>query len=365
MKLASVSFHWKKEEVGGAQLPAAAMTSWAKRLGVTADNLAFTKSGKPSKKFVQPMEGIRTFRSRDFYDVVNSYDAVFFATPGAIKGPDNYEHNFKRLTVPFVTMIHGEYDLGLYAVGGVDQIVHHSMCKALVVMGEDAMPVWEEQLKPGRMLPFHPCTLPDLLLREDTQWPAEERSGLLYAARMTTVKHPAILAKLTRDDSFMAVCDNTVDVHGIAPIYHIEKNVSSLNPQWNRFPGFYNLYDVQTVRQMFNRYAFYWEVFGSRSHQWRFRRYNLSGIEAISAGCIPIVNPRYAPAPHKTLSFSASLDPFADWSVAEVVDQLKAIREHLPQVQARMRKVILNSWMSYEGVKKQAASVLDALSDSR
>jgi len=332
MKLASISFHWKTDSVGGAQLPAASMTAWANRLGVPAHNIAFTKSGKPSKAFVQPTEGLNTFPTREFYNVVNSYEAAFFATPGPAKGPDNYDQYFKSLSIPFVVMIHGEYDLGLYSAGGVGQIVHHPMCQALLVMTEDSMPVWQRHLQPRRMLTFHPCTLPDLLLREDTEWNSGERRGLIYAARLTTVKHAPLLAELTCHDSFMAACDNTVDVHGVAPIFHIEKNCEFPNRRWQRFPGFYNVYDVESVRRMFASYIFYWEIFGARTHKWRFRRYNLSAVEAITAGCIPIVNPQYAPDHYRTLSFSPQLDPFGDWSVEDIVDQLRGIREHLPQV---------------------------------
>jgi hypothetical protein len=335
-----------------------AFAQWMCKLGHTADLLAFTKSGKPSKNFVTCGLPLHTHRISDYFDVINSYELAFMATPGDLNDKDAFQTSFAYLTIPFITMIHGEYDHGFYKPQEMAKIVSHVQCKALLVVSPSAASIFQYGDSKPR-LTFYPCTMPGYLLKEGHQW-SNDTSGLIYAARVATVKHPQRLAELTLHDDFLEQVQNKVVVRGISgvgiPGKAMNDNLAKINPRWERRFGFYNVYDTLQTEAAFSSYRFYWEVFGSRKHQFRFRRFNLSAVEAMRFGCIPVGNPDYIPRGAER--FTIPLNPFK-YNVADVVSNLREWNEDYDDYRESMREWILNSFMSYEGVKAQVIEVLD------
>lgn len=361
MRIGCVSYHWGTNEVGGAQVPCVAFSKWCHILGVEADLLAFTASGRPSKNFVDPGQydnrlKIQTYRKSDYFSVLNSYDALFLSTTGEMYNSNTYNEHFSDISVPFSTMIHAEPEMNARLYGQeMNKIFSHPKCR-VVLFTSIGLHKYYSLPKSVATTQWQPCTLPDYLLRDDTIWNPNPL-GLLYAARLTSIKHPDILAKLTHNNEFLEIV-KFVDVYGVAPIWHEENRLESFSPRWNRVKGFYNIYDVPATLEFYKKYRYNWEVFGNRKYQGYGRRLNLSAAEAVAAGQIPIVNPDVAPLWLHDVAVHLDIK---DWDENDVVNRLRYIDDHYDSMRSLMRARILESEWSWESVSSRIKFCLTSL----
>ena len=350
MKIGALSFHYSEAEVGGAQVPAVAFSEWMKEFGNSCDLISFTSSGKKPKSYVNPSQDILVFKEKDYFEVVNSYDLLFIATTGRMKEKDNFYKYFKDLKTPFITMIHGEKEQNKRIYYEIEDICNHTSCKIVLFTGKTSLNDWID-LRPRKKI-FYPCTLPSYLLKNDSKF-TKSKDGVVYAARLTTLKHPSKLAELSLDAEFCSLVSNKVDVYG-ATSYFIEHAIKASN--WNRLPKFYNIYNIDDSKKMLSSYKYYWEVFGSSKYSKYDRRFNLSAVEAIGSGCIPIVNSEACP--EWALPFSVTCN-LRDYKKEDVKSSLRKISENYDYYLSIMNSTLLDSSYSYNGVKEQVQSILE------
>ena len=380
MKIASVSFHWRDDEIGGCQVPAVAFKQWCDMLhfmngtlmkdkagpSFECDLVGITKSGKPYKNYVtNHPDGkylqIRVVKEKEWATVAQEYDFIFFGTPGPLKAkPEERAQHFKtffeHLVKPFVIMVHGEYDLKKYYTReAVSQILDLPNCKSLAVMYTGH---WGFTQKPE--LAFHPCTLPQYLPGSPS-WPDwtldPARRGVVFAARFSTVKNVELLANWTHDSTFMKAVGK-VDAFGKSHIYQTQKRIDEeIKPAWNHQGDSFIVYDVLKWKSLLRCYRFFWDVFGSS----RFviaeplKRLNLSAVEAIAQGCIPIVDVNAVPDWVKAVSVHVDIKNPDVKSVAAQIDFLNA---HYEKFIPMMVDILKTSPYSFDALKSQVEAIL-------
>lgn len=246
MKLASVTFHGDKSQVGGAQIPALAFKKWCGIFGISCDYLA-----SPS------------------IDELCEYTGVFFCTPPnweLVKHIDNYS-----------LMIHTEFD----------PYSRYVMNKAKSIVCIDSL-YWSYP----NSIEWHPCTLPEMLLNGSESFPDwDDRAGTIYSARVSTWKNANVLKAYTNLTAFN-------EIYGPVSIYG-----KANNSGFGRFvkdtlgcvQHIDSVYDINSMALHHKRHKFFWDVSGSTSYTADIKRLNLSCFEAMKSGCIPIVNMDFVP----------------------------------------------------------------------
>jgi hypothetical protein len=252
MKIASVTFSGSKEQVGGAQIPALAFKKWCDIFNIECDYLNYN----------------------DIWDKreLNNYNSVFFCTP-----INNTILKECQLTIPFVSMIHAEFDKKLVIDDANDK------AEAIVVIGIN---YWD-CFKP-KQLYWHPCTLPEYLLTGDEVF-NDDKSGLVYAARLSKWKNALMLSALTKYKPFMNIV-NHVTIYGEANRAWYEDAIEILDPNWTRVRGIYSINDFEETRNRFENFKLFWDVCGNKNYKIKIPRINLAAYEAMKFGGIPIVN---------------------------------------------------------------------------
>ena len=249
MVLASVTFSGKPEQVGGAQIPAIAFQKWCQILEVECDYLIWDQTS---------------------VDALNKYDGVFFCTTPTPAQVFN-------LHVPYTVMLHAEFDT-----------VNDTLKDALAVIVTNSS-YWT---MPNQML-WAPPSLPEYLMTGDEEW-YQYKEGLLYSARFTTWKNVTLLAGLTRYEPFLDKW-GPVYVAGQANHGHYQDNIDLIDPNWTKITGLYNILDFDKTRAKHYQKDTYWEVFGTPKNRIQMPRLNLSAIEAMKFGLVPIIDKRSAP----------------------------------------------------------------------
>jgi hypothetical protein len=321
--------------------------------------VGFTGRGKPLKHWIEPGEGrLLAFHDQDYFDVLNSYDAVYFSTAGirpSSKRPPDFM-KFQHLRVPFIVGVHDETDYAAYAEH-LQAMSEHTKFRGLVVNGLEAMdliPIMAPKLH------WFPCTLPSYLLRETTKW-QENPGGLLYAGRVIHWRLLNILAELTKSDSFMNEVQQSVEIRGVAPGiggHALEGKLALMEPRWSRVEGPFDIFDFAQMRSMYGSRRYFWEVGRTDPSARYYRRFNLVAVEAIGQGCIPVISPEFAPT--WTHEFSVTFD-HRIWTVEDTVRKIREVNDDYDTRRDRMREIILNSPWSFQRVKEQFEKVLIAL----
>ena len=353
MRIACVSFYWGENEIGGAQVPAIALADWFKRLGLEADAVGFTGTGKPGKRFVKPSIPITLYKNKEYAEALNSYDFIIFVTYGMRKDfNNNHSKYFDPIKTPFMGIIHGEGDPKLYL--DYEIIDLHPYNKGYIITSDDSFEHFKYLKKPKYKI--YPLTLPDYLLKSEDKW-IDNPTGLVYAARLTSLKWINLLAEYSKSQTFRDTV-GPIDVYGTAPIWHIEDKINKeIQPQWNRYDKFYSVYDIAANKEKLGKYKFYWEVFGNRRWKFYLRRLNLSAAEAISCGCVLIANP--LSVPYSLLSTIRSVN--IDGSDSTPDRLCKDLDLYYESRRERMRDALLASEYSYRGVEAQVKDFISKL----
>jgi len=358
-RIACLGQQYNKDDFNGTMQSNAALAHWATDLGHRAHMVAFTRRGARLRNFIELGDGwLRVYKEINYYDVLNKeYDLIYFSTPGvrpgSLKSPIPVE--FRYLKKPFIVMVHSEADVQAYK-DVLEEMASHPMCKAILVNGEEAKQAMSCDVP---RLVWFPCTMPDYLLNEATEWPEDPR-GLLYAARLINWKLPGVLAALTKEDEFLKEVGGEVHVHGVAPGrsgFQLEQAMESMEPRWNRHKGFYNVFDIPNAKKMYQR-RFFWDVVRTDLGTTYSRRMNLGAVEAIGQGCVPLVSPTFVPP--WTLEFAIPCEfDTRNPDPADVTRKLRAVNDNYDKHRLRMRQLMLEGPWSYEAVKKQILSILD------
>lgn len=294
----SICFHPETHQVGGGQVPAFAFKAWCEILNIDCNM---------------------------HVGVDNDCDWLFLSTPGIMKA--DYIHDIE---VPFAMMIHAEFDFDLYPA--LTYLLHHEMCKLVVVIGEG---YWNFD-KPE--LYWHPCTLPEYLISENTHFDNSNRYGLLYAARISSWKGINKLAALSEYDHFFSEVDGRIDVYGeqssefkIEPGRYDMKNKA------------YSIYEFDKMEKLYQQYRYIWDVSGNANYQLEIKRLNLAAVEAMRFGCIPIAG-------------ASSAYPFArKW----IVDLNRGFPSDYISAQTQMKEEVLQSPICYDSVQSQVENIID------
>jgi hypothetical protein len=299
---------------------------------------------------------LKPFRQVDYYNVLNSYDAVYFSTGGIRPSRKKVQFmEFKHLNVPFIVGVHDEDDYAAYEPN-LQAMAGHPKFRGLVVNGMEALslPIGAHKMH------WFPCTLPGYLLKPTTTW-QDRPGGLLYAGRLITWRFLPALAQLTKSDAFMNEVQSQVEIRGVAPGiggHVLEEKLKTMRPRWSRVEGYFNVYDIAQMQAMYGRRRFFWEVGRVDPGKRYYRRFNLVAVEAIGQGCIPIVSPEFAP--DWTYEFSILFD-HRNWTEQDIVNRLRAVNDNYDLHRERMRDIVLKSHWSFENVKIQFRKLLAAL----
>jgi hypothetical protein len=308
MRLASVTFHGKESQVGGAQIPALAFKKWCDILGHESDYI--------------------DYYSMTDKTMLNQYDGVFFCNPVNDKILAE-----SRLIIPFVSMIHAEVDKHLIIDNANDE------AEAVVVIGENYWNFHNQIL-------WYPCCFPEYLLKDNDVF-RDYKHGLVYSARLSTVKNAIILASLTRYPPFMNEVE-FVDVYGEYNTAWYKDAIESIDPNWNRIPGIYDISNFEATKGRLQKYSYFWDVSCIPSCKFEMLRLNLAAVEALKFGCIPIVDKRYTPK----ITHEFTID------LKEVSNGL-----HLRVVRDRILKHA-HLYCGYELVKKQVKKIIGVFSEN-
>lgn len=309
--IGAVTFHPEEKYVGGAQVPTFAFYRWCSILGIDCEII-------------------------DYWDIesLNECDWIFFGTPGRMNTiPPAYKFSINDISVPFVYMVHAEFDLSLYDEW--HDFMGHEMCNAVVIIGND---YWQMDVPEFY---WHPCTLPEYLLKEEHEFDNSNRYGLLYAARLSRWKGMDKLEPLSRFKDFATAVDNRIDVFGEGLI-----DLQGGNYRLHRVA--FSIKDFEEIEKRNSQYKYFWDVCGNAEYQFDIKRLNLAAVEAVRFGCIPIVDKN-------------SVYPFA-------LDFCVTLENGFPKnfysAQENMKEKVLESPMSYDSVKAQVEKIIDYMENA-
>lgn len=330
-RIASFSFFADKNKIAGDQVPAVAFWKWCQLLDVDCDLV--TNANSPN--WLLPWHQIENPAE------LNDYDAVFFSTMSF------FTFDFTAVEVPYCVMLHGEYDKIMY--GGdrwCDSVLLNAKCVPVIGKG-----FWAN---PSKEIEWHPCTLPEYLIRDDEKlyMPINRGNSLIYSARLASSKGWDILAHLSKNKDFMSSVDDTIHVYGSINKKATQEKIEEISPDWTIKNG-YSVYDEYAIMQRNQKYKFFWDVFYNRKHKIEMKRLNLSAYEAIKSGCIPIVDERTAP--ELFLKFGLP-------TIAQISSNHKYLSNISDQTSINLIEWILETKKySFEGIKSQVEKIIHEL----
>lgn len=339
MKIASYCFHLRKDQVGGAQVPAVAFMHWARNFGIACD-LVTSRAFIPNSGISEDISKHYQVKIIDSEDELNEYDAVFFSTPDVFGG-SNFD--FNKITIPRASMAHAEFDSELY--GGPERF-HSIMSTADVpiVIGEGYWP----GLRAKEKL-WYPCTLPEYLLRDAV---LSEADGIMYAARLSDWKNAHLLGLLSKIRKFRDSVHRRIHVYGKANRADYAFLLQDIAPKWTSREGVFSVYDLLEIQSRNSQYKFYWDVSGRDSYWFKLKRLNLAAVEALRYGQIPIAWKDQVPAELRNLIIPVE-------NILSNPSYLHSISEH--DIARRMEDFVENNVYTYEYVADQMQIIFEEL----
>lgn len=361
MKIASVCFHLGLSEIGGAQIPAIAFAQWARLLGHECEVIGADRSVEFEHYRHISGEMIRHSGLGCLPDTLKDYDFVFFATPGPMNLPGFDLEIIRDITVPFIFMIHGEVDLRLYGAERVFQFLNHPECLGYAHIDYTGN-YWKKTLEiaPWKSsFYFHPCTLPEYLIKPESPVPSIlHREGCVYAARFAKVKNPILLATLSRQPIVQDAFGGVIDVYGAANKPERMAEIEACNPKWNMNEGPFNIYDIDKMKRIWSSYKFFWDVNSYDQYGGGIKRLNLSSIEALSCGVIPLAN--YESVQPFVKNLSLGIKP--DGSVLDHIQAFSAVKkasEYFDELMPQIFQAAAKSPIGYNYIKDRVEEILN------
>lgn len=301
-RIGIVNFNSAPGQIGGGQVPAVAFYNWCKIH--QADAVMMEGPG---------------FERCDWY---------FLVTPGSFKGSASYKF---QPDAPFAVMVHAEMDKDLY--DDFSYYINHNLCRLVVTIFE---PRYWKGVVNKPMLHWHPCTLPEYLIKPGHKFDNANRSGMISASRISKWKGLDYLATFSMLKEFRDKVDHRIDVYGDANKY------VPIDGDYNVF-GRHNVYDHSGTVKLFSQYKYFWDAIWHEDLTDSYHRLNLSAFEGIYCGCIPFVRSPYT----------------APWALKFAVDVRGGFPEDFYSRQERMLEVMLESPASYKAVSAQFERIID------
>lgn len=367
--IAVVGYDSTLKYFGGAPMAAPAFLGWCKELGYTADLYTFNGSGYTSDTCISMIWGAPYVPKpwAEFAAILNTYDMVYFSSPMSIgykrKEQEFFVEKYRELTVPFVIHVHGEYDKRYYNMDMVREILEMGPCHGIVVVRKG---YWDtpETFGDSPSYEFYPCTLPRYTMREDTEWPPspngispEQKKNLLYAHRFASVKRPHHLAELTHSQEFLDAVGKVEawgPTTGMFNMWERDQKFIQI-AQWKRVNRYFNTFAWSHLSWL-EHYRFFWDVSGSSRTRYEMNRLDLAGVEAVMAGCAPLVAKQFIPEDLKDICIPVDIDNTCDRSFLGVIE---VINDNYVDYLEFIKPVLLDSKYSYEAVKDNVRQIIE------
>jgi len=343
---------------------AASFQRWVtNEFGAECDLLGFSASGRCLKhwKFTGSDKLLKVFKMEDFYDVVNSYDAAYFpyaAIQWGKQTPIHFDFS-ENLKVPFMVGVHDEsYSLEYSRLGYYDQAARNPKFRGFTTVSY----VEPYFLPKSPYFYWHPCTLPEYLLKEDTNFPDIQKDGMIFYGRLCYWKKLDLLAQITLNPEILESLQGRVTVIGSVSgrsHYFLVQKLEKMNPQWELVSDAkLSAVDVDEMKSIYSGFRYFWEVVDDKSGEWYLKRFNLVAIESMSQGCIPVVSPYFSPEWTHEFSIVFSKERLMS---GDFLSDLRKANSEIELRRSRMKEIILNSEWSFESVKSQVARILESL----
>lgn len=292
----SICFYPDKKNIGGGQIPAYAFSEWCTEIGFECST-----------------------------NIESHADWYFLATPGGFIDEKPWEP-----TKPFALMVHAEFDQRIYP--NYDFYFNHPLCAAIVKISS----FYNEANVP--MFHWHPCTFPKYLLKPGDTFDNSKRSGLIFASRISQWKEYNKLSHLSRFKPFLDAVDNRIDIYGL-----VTSNFDMVPGNLNITGVQHDVYDYQANKVLLSGYKYIWDCSWNKEISPHYKRLNLSAVEAMKFGCIPIVD-------RNTCHPSA---------LSYAVDLECGFPNNYYDRQNLMKNCVLNSEYSYDSVRSQVGKIIN------
>lgn len=277
MKIASFCFHLKQDQVGGAQIPAIAFKKWAELFNIECDLV--THSDFCTSELINPDIPCQV-KIIDNEQELNEYQAVFFSTVDHFGG-SNFD--FDKITIPRASMAHAEFDNTMF--GGLKRF--YSVMKTAQVPIVIGTHYWKLR---GYEYLWYPCCFPEYLINGAEQFPMGIHEGILYSARLSDWKNAHLLAMLSKIHQFRDSVGYKISVFGKANKPKYQDLINDINPNWNEETSVYNVYDYPSIAKRNSQHQYIWEVSGANDYWFELYRFNLSAVEGMKFGLVPIAH---------------------------------------------------------------------------
>jgi hypothetical protein len=202
--------------------------------------------------------------------------------------------------------------------------------------------------------------LPEYTVSDEVGVPAVNgRFGILFAHRFSSVKRPKQLAYMTHEPYIMRILKDKVTAHGVASGQNLmweRDRVDPIEPIWDRRKQYHNIYDFDRYSKLMLDHKYFWNVSGSSRTEYKLKRLDLTGFEAVFFGCIPWVNKDYCPDWIGECCVRVSIDEPYDWVCLE--SELLRVEQDYESILEELRVRILDSDYSYYGVASQVEEIL-------
>lgn len=313
MKIASVTFFGEKGMAGGGRTPAIAFKDWCDLLNIECD-------------YINVFDGITA-------EELNEYDCLFFATPPY---PADGSFDMRLIKTNFIFMLHGECDVEMYGKEKIAEMRMHPSCIGVVHVGNH-----------NSELLWFPCCRPKDLWSGEIK--PRKKTGLLYAARVFEMKNPVQFMKMANET--LHITHNALMI-GECKSNFLNRTLEAIKGGVNYWPHEFDE-DVMLDKD----FGFYWEVFGTLSRPVNSPRLNLSAVEAINNGMMPIVNPKSMPERMTQIFINTSINGKPNSLAESMIYYYKNKEERWEKINNIMSK----GEYSFNSVIKQIEKIINVM----
>jgi len=268
MRLASVTFSPKLENIGGAQIPAFAFKEWCEIFGHDCSVI-----GCSNETNGIDITNYNTIMHPNDINFLNGFDAIFFSTPIMY-----CNINMSEIKIPFMVMIHGESDIDIYGGAVIDSMLDHDMCIGVIHINPNSPNIRDKFY-------WHPCCSPSDLI--DGKIIPKDNNGLLYASRIRRWLNYKLFMKTANENR-----DIIKESHMYGPCSRVETRMDVIQNH-----GCINIHIGPFKRKepYSDNTGLFWDVAGYGDKRIRFKRISLSAYEALKNGYMPIITKGTAP----------------------------------------------------------------------